>query len=777
MDAQTDYAPNNDFFILPELTIERGDIFSFWAKSANDTYGLETFKVGVYGGEGSLSSYLAGSASTSVEAPTTWTQYSYDLSAYAGQTIQLAINCVSNDVFAFFIDDIYVGNPDAGNDWETVTNVSSPYVFTDLPEETIYEVQVQGVCDGIGGSEWVGTSFTTLSWCSAPSSIYSSSVSATSANLNWTGFQDSYNVQYRTAGGRETLLYEGFDDEELPSGWTTSGLGSNTGLNSGYFAFFNNGTTSQYLITSELSITESDCYVYFYHVSYNTTTTIQIGTSSTTNATSAFTWGSSQSIASSTSFATYSEELPVGTKYVAIRVNSVSSSSGYYLVENFMILGPYIEPGEWQTVSNVSSPLTIERLETETDYEWQVQGNCSEGTTNWSTTASFTTHSLCDAPVGLTTTDITANAATLNWSQELEGYNVQYRTSAIACFYDDLDGVIGDWSIYNLASGSSFYNGVGVDGSSCFVFMYTEEPPQYLISPDLIDGVGGKTFTFDYKAYDEDYTESFVVGYFVGDEIVWEDAVETNSTEWQEYVTTVPEGATNFVIQCTSDDQYYLFVDNFKIYDPDNYAEPGAWTSLFSGVTGPVTATGLAANTGYDWQVQGVDCGGGTATNWSRYASFTTAFALTAGWNWWTPTTTMSLEDLEEALGRKGIIINSQDGGFARYENNAWSGTLSAIEPGQMYKIETNAAVSLTLSGTPVATVEMNILPGYNWIGYTGATTTTIATALNSLNIQPTDGDTITDQDGNTATFNGTSWSSDLTTLQPGHGYVYRRQQ
>ena len=34
----------------------------------------------------------------------------------------------------------------------------------------------------------------------------------------------------------------------------------------------------------------------------------------------------------------------------------------------------------------------------------------------------------------------------------------------------------------------------------------------------------------------------------------------------------------------------------------------------------------------------------------------------------------------------------------------------------------------------------------------------------------------ITDKDGHTATYNGNYWNGTLTTLQPGHGYVYRRQ-
>ena len=143
---------------------------------------------------------------------------------------------------------------------------------------------------------------------------------------------------------------------------------------------------------------------------------------------------------------------------------------------------------------------------------------------------------------------------------------------------------------------------------------------------------------------------------------------------------------------------------------------------------------------------------------------------LTEGWNWWAPTKTMTLSELETALDGKGVIINSMDAGFARYENGSWSGTLNTIEPGKMYKIETTAPVSLTLTGTPATSTSITILPGYNWIGYTGATATTIATALGS-SFTAVNGDKITAQDGTTITYNN-GWSGSLT-LTPGHGYVY----
>ena len=147
---------------------------------------------------------------------------------------------------------------------------------------------------------------------------------------------------------------------------------------------------------------------------------------------------------------------------------------------------------------------------------------------------------------------------------------------------------------------------------------------------------------------------------------------------------------------------------------------------------------------------------------------------LAAGCNWWTPTTTMTLEQLEEALGNKAVLINSQNAGFARYENGTWSGTLTEIVPGQMYKIETSDAVSLTMSGTPATGVSLTLMPGYNWFGYTGNQAKAIAAALGDFT--PSNGDTITAQDGTTATYNNGSWNGTLNTLQPGHGYIYLKR-
>ena len=146
-----------------------------------------------------------------------------------------------------------------------------------------------------------------------------------------------------------------------------------------------------------------------------------------------------------------------------------------------------------------------------------------------------------------------------------------------------------------------------------------------------------------------------------------------------------------------------------------------------------------------------------------------TTVALDAEWNWWTPTVEMTLGELETLLGDNAILINSQDDGFVRYDGESWSGTLDTIVAGQMYRILTTAATEFTLSGEAV-TSTITILPGYNWFGYTGSQSKNIATAFGDFT--PTEGDTITAEDGTTATFTNGSWDDNFI-LMPGHGYVY----
>ena len=134
---------NNDWFITPAVAISNNTTFSFWARSANNTYGLEQFRVAVSTDDQNYT-YIAGSSSSSISAPVTWTQYTYDLSSYAGQTLYIAIICVSNDVFAFFIDDINISgilsaeNENFDNNVNIYPNPAKDIVTVSLPDDNAH---------------------------------------------------------------------------------------------------------------------------------------------------------------------------------------------------------------------------------------------------------------------------------------------------------------------------------------------------------------------------------------------------------------------------------------------------------------------------------------------------------------------------------------------------------------------------------------------------------------------------------------------------------------
>ena len=131
--------PNNDWLITPKVTVSVNDWFSFYAKSITDQYGLERFKVGVSTTGTQPADFTIISSGSYVEAPIDWTQFSYDLNAYAGQDVYLAINCVSNDAFVLLVDAMKIEEVTGTDHEQTKT------VLTDMPMDNNPPEKVKGV--------------------------------------------------------------------------------------------------------------------------------------------------------------------------------------------------------------------------------------------------------------------------------------------------------------------------------------------------------------------------------------------------------------------------------------------------------------------------------------------------------------------------------------------------------------------------------------------------------------------------------------------------------
>lgn len=106
--------------------------------------------------------------------------------------------------------------------------------------------------------------------------------------------------------------------------WTVFTSEDETGINEGNFQFYYTYDAPQYLISPELSGTTDGVSVnfqYWVESSYYPES-FQVGYSTTTNDTSAFSWGAEQSNLTNTTATVYSQVMPAGTKFVAIRCNS-----------------------------------------------------------------------------------------------------------------------------------------------------------------------------------------------------------------------------------------------------------------------------------------------------------------------------------------------------------------------------------------------------------------------------------------------------------------------
>lgn len=101
---------NNDWLISPQVKLgTSANVVSFWAKPINELYGEEKFNVLVSTTDTNIASFTKVNTALVVTEPLVeYVQYSFNLDAYAGKDVYIAIQCVSDDQFALLVDDFKV---------------------------------------------------------------------------------------------------------------------------------------------------------------------------------------------------------------------------------------------------------------------------------------------------------------------------------------------------------------------------------------------------------------------------------------------------------------------------------------------------------------------------------------------------------------------------------------------------------------------------------------------------------------------------------------------
>ncbi|NIK93472.1 T9SS type A sorting domain-containing protein [Mangrovimonas sp. CR14] len=233
---------HEDYLITPAFTVTDhvSDMISFWARNYSSSY-VDEFDVLVSttgNSEADFTEVLA----TNVGPGTSYTEYTYDLSAYVGETIYFAIKAISTNEWHLNIDDVltygspycdapsdlsaevfsssadlsWTGPDEAGYEVAVVldgagepttaddTTDQTTYTFNDLTPETAYDFYIRTICLETGFSTWVGPySFTTEAACMVPTGL-SADVTPTSAMLSWSGpDQDGYEIAVQDIGAGE----------------------------------------------------------------------------------------------------------------------------------------------------------------------------------------------------------------------------------------------------------------------------------------------------------------------------------------------------------------------------------------------------------------------------------------------------------------------------------------------------------------------------------------------------------------------------------------------
>ena len=151
---------------------------------------------------------------------------------------------------------------------------------------------------------------------------------------------------------------------------------------------------------------------------------------------------------------------------------------------------------------------------------------------------------------------------------------------------------------------------------------------------------------------------------------------------------------------------------------------------------------------------------------------------LENGWKWissYVAYDENSLSNLENAISTSEVnaaTIKSQTK-YRTYEDGNWYGNMNSMENENMYMVQLDQSLTVTLTG-PVANPEdypITLNKGWNWIGFLAPTTMSLENALADLDINVDD--VIKGQNG-FSTYSGTAWVGSLKNLESGKGYMYQ---
>lgn len=151
--------------------------------------------------------------------------------------------------------------------------------------------------------------------------------------------------------------------------------------------------------------------------------------------------------------------------------------------------------------------------------------------------------------------------------------------------------------------------------------------------------------------------------------------------------------------------------------------------------------------------------------------------SFSPGWNWFSSFIEYdenAMADLQGQLDATGAtaIIKSQNA-FVSNESGSWAGSLNGLDNTQTYMISLDGGVTIALNGMAVVSSNhpITLHPGWNWVGYYFSEPMSLEEFFSGVMLM--DGDIIKSQNSFSTYSTSLGWSGNLTTLEPGEGYLF----
>lgn len=109
--VQSKTVDDNKWLISPSISLIDSCLLRFAAKSITDSYGLERIRVLISTQGTDTTKFVPISEGDYVEVPVEWTKFTFDLSDYDGQQVNIAIQYVSHDALMLMLDNFMVYKP------------------------------------------------------------------------------------------------------------------------------------------------------------------------------------------------------------------------------------------------------------------------------------------------------------------------------------------------------------------------------------------------------------------------------------------------------------------------------------------------------------------------------------------------------------------------------------------------------------------------------------------------------------------------------------------